>query len=236
MSITAVMYSFHNQIRSYRVNGFWTKKYLELGYNRLTMADGPDRKAGELFTGIEDAKHEGRDGAPLITPEDRPRGILSATDREYLCGLKEYAQPQTDANRRQDIRKRVINGLEDFTLLFLFLDRDERVKIFEELGEDGTEDVIATMTAFAYLGLEQDRPRFEECLERGVLQAANRDKLFRSAGRATNVDVSISVEYNPDPDKLYRRFEEGKELTDAELGVLVRSGRLETDDISKLAK
>ena len=198
------------------------------------MTDGPDWEAGELFTGIENPENDDRDEAPLITPEDRPRGILSATDREYLCGLKEYAQPQTDANRRQDIRKRVINGLEDFALLFLFLDRDERVKIFEELGEDGTEEVITTMTAFAYLGLEQDQPRFEKCLERGIIQAANRDKLFRSAGRATDAEVMIGIEFNPDPDRLYRRLEDGHELTDAEVGVLLRSGRLEAEDINKL--
>lgn len=202
------------------------------------MVDEQDAVESGLFTGIERAEEDyggkDNDGRSLFTPEDRPRGILSATDREYLCGLKEYAQPQTDANRRQDIRERVVNGLEDFGLLFLFLERDEREKVFEELGDEGTDEVISSMAAFAYLGLEQDRPRFEECLERGVLEAANIDKLFRSTGRATDVDVSINVEYNPDPDKLYQRFEDGKKLTDADIGVLVRSGRLDVDDISKL--
>jgi len=200
------------------------------------MVDERDVEASELFDGVEEATGNPDEGSsePLISPEERPRGILSPTDREYLCGLKEYAQPQTDANRRQDIRERVVNGLEDLALLFLFLDEDERTKVFEELGDDGTEEVIASMAAFAYLGLEQDRPRFEECLERGILQAANRNKLFRSAGRATNANASISVEYNPDPDKLYRRFQDGKELTDAEIGVLVRSGRFDSDDLAML--
>ena len=200
------------------------------------MVDERDVEASELFEGVEEATgdlDEGN-GEPLVSPRDRPRGILSPTDREYLCGLKEYAQPQTDANRRQDIRERVVNGLEDLALLFLFLDEDERAKVFEELGDDGTEEVIASMAAFAYLGLEQDRPGFEQCLERGTLQAANRNKLFRSAGRATDANVSISVEYNPDPDKLYRRFQDGKELTDAEIGVLVRSGRFDSDDLAML--
>lgn len=31
----------------------------------------------------------------------------------------------------------------------------------------------------------------------------------------------------------YERFEEGKDLTDAEVGVLVRSGRLESGDVEK---
>jgi len=67
-----------------------------------------------------------------------------------------------------------------------------------------------------------------------VLAAANADKLFRSAGRAKDVDVSIDIEYNPDPEKLYRRFEEGTQLSDAEVGVLVRSGKLDGEDIREL--
>ena len=198
------------------------------------MVDELDEETADLFDGVEESTGNGLDDGSLITPEDRPRGILSGTDREYLCGLKEYAQPQTDANRRQDIRERVINGLEDFALLTLFLEREEREKVFEELGEEGTEEVITSMVAFANLGLDQDRPRFEECLERGIMSGANHDKLLRSAGRATNIDVSIDVEYNPDPDKLYRRFEDGKELTDAEVGVLVRSGLLDAEDIAEI--
>lgn len=200
------------------------------------MGDDRDIDHGELFDGVEEATGGSDDGdsEPLVTPEDRPRGILSMTDREYLCGLKDYAQPQTDANRRQDIRERVKNGLEDFWLLVLFLKRDEREKIVEDLGQDATEEVIASMAAFSYLALEQDQPRFEECLERGILMAANRDKLFRSAGRATDADVSIGVEYNPDPEKLYRQLEQGKNLTDAEVGVLVRHGKVDGEDLEEL--
>jgi len=70
--------------------------------------------------GRQRRRHGGSE--PLVTPEDRPRGILSPTDREYLYGQKEYAQPQTDANRRQAIRERVVNGLKDFELLSLLLE------------------------------------------------------------------------------------------------------------------
>lgn len=209
-----------------------------LGYYWLTMDDDSEPEPGELFDGVEAAQESSTDedgnSEPLVTPEDRPRGILSPTDREYLCGHKEYAQPQTDANRRQDIRERVKNGLKDFTLLWLFLERDEREKVFAELGEDTTDEVIGSMVAFAYLALDEDSTRFEECIERGVLGATNADKLFQSAGRATDADVSIDIDYNPDAERLYRQYVEGRQLTDAEIGILVRSGKLDADDIQGL--
>jgi len=80
--------------------------------------------------------------------------------------------------------------------------------------------------------LDHDSTRLEECIERGVLAAANADKLFRSVGRATDVDVSVDIEYNPDPEKLYRRFEEATQLSDAEVGVLVGRG-ISMERISK---
>jgi hypothetical protein len=199
------------------------------------MDEDTDVEDNALFDGVDDGTEQPDSGGGLsITPEDRPRGILSKTDREYLCGLKEYAQPQTDANRRQDIRERVENGLKDFALLWMLLKPDERGKVFDELGEDGTDEVIESMITFAYLGIDQDTTRLEECIERGVLAAANADKLFRSAGRATDADVSIDIEYKPDAEKLYQRFEEGAQLSDAEVGVLVRSGKIDAEDIEEL--
>jgi len=94
-----------------------------------------------------------RELAPILTPEDRPRGILSPTDREYLCGHKEYAQPQTDANRRQAIRERVVNGLEDFALLSVLLEPGEREKVFAELGQEETDEALASMVALRISGL-----------------------------------------------------------------------------------
>lgn len=199
------------------------------------MADERDNATGQLFTGVDDVDDD-RNLGPILTPEDRPRGILSPTDREYLCGHKEYAQPQTDANRRQAIRERVVNGLKDFVLLSLLLEPGEREKVFAELGREATDDALASMVAFAYLGIGGDRPRFESCLEYGILQGANIGQFPESVGRATDADVSISVEYDPNIETLYQRFEDGEELTDAEIGALVRAGRIGGDDLDELAE
>lgn len=200
------------------------------------MTDDQDTPSGELFTGVEDVDDADREYSPILTPEDRPRGILSRTDREYLCGHKEYAQPQTDANRRQAIRERVVNGLKDFALLSVLLEPGEREKVFAELGRDETDEALASMVAFEYLGVEGDSHRFETCLEYGVLQGVNIGQFSESVGRATDVDVSISVEYDPKIEALYQRFEDGSELTDAEIGALVRAGRIGEDDLEELAE
>lgn len=196
-----------------------------------------DDAVNNLFTGVERVNKDqvNRDDRPEYTPEERPRGILSQTDREYLCGLKEYAQPQTDANRRQEIRERVRNGMKDFVLLVFGLPEKQREQIFETLEEeDELADVLGLMVTFVYLGLDNERPRFETCLERAILQAENLDKLFQSAGRATDVDVSLSVEYNPDIDRLVGRLHRGDELTAAEIGALVKAGRLDPDNLEQL--
>lgn len=203
------------------------------------MDDSTDvfESGDDLFDGVERVKEDqvDRDDRPDFTPEERPRGILSQTDREYLCGLKEYAQPQTDANRRQEIRERVLNGMKDFVFLVFGLPEKQREQIFEALEEDDElEDVLGLIVSFVYLGLDKERPRFEGCLERAILQAENLDKLFESAGRATDVDVSLSVEYNPDVDRLVGRLDRGDDLTAAEIGALVKAGRLDPEDLDQL--
>lgn len=198
------------------------------------MADESNTKARELFDGTEYA--EGTELESALAPLDRPRGILSKADREYLCGLKDYAHAQSEANRRQDIRDRVINGLKDFTILWLLLDPDERSNIFDEMGEDEVNHCIESMITFGFLGIDQDRPRFEERIEHGVLLGANYDTAGRWAGEATDVDVSIDIDYQPDVDALYDQFQEenADQLTPAEIGVLVRAGKILPEDLDEL--
>lgn len=183
-----------------------------------------------------DDEHTRVNITPDFTPEDRPRGILSQVDREYLCGLKEYAHAQTEANRKQDIRERIINGLKDFGLLWYSLESDELSTIFNELGEESVDLCIEAMVAFAYRGLNQDRPRLEERIERGVLRGANLDKSGRRVGAAMTADVSINIDYGPDVDNLYKQVQEGKadQLTASEIGALVQAGKLEANDLEQL--
>ncbi|WP_331233810.1 hypothetical protein [Natronorarus salvus] len=188
----------------------------------------------DLFAGDEEAEDIEWEGIEL---EKRPRGILSHTDREFLWGLREYAHAQSESNRKQDIRERVINALYDYPLLAVLLDEGERDKIFqEETNEEDLNRCLEWIITFIYLGLGQDEDRFEDLIERGIYFGANFDKDGRWVGEATDVEVSIDIEYNPDVDKLYNQLQqgEGDELSPAEIGVLVQAGKLDADDLGEL--
>lgn len=172
-----------------------------------------------------------------IELKKRPRGILSHTDREYLFGLRDYEHPQSESNRKQKIRERVKNAFKDFSHLSAFLGSNEQQKVFRELEENTELELyLEEMISFLYLGICQDKDRFEKIIENGVYSAANKNQEDRWSGPATNVETSIQIDYQPDVDGPYQKLEEGKgqELTPAEIGVLVRAGKLDPKDLGEL--
>lgn len=176
------------------------------------------------------------DNGPKFAPNSRSRGILSTTDREYLFGLKEYAHDQSEANRRQDIRERVKNSLIDFKILWAFLDDADRDQIFGNLGDETVDECIEAMVTFVYLGVGEDLPRLEKAIERGILAGSRVSREDQSTEKAQSVEASIDVDYHPDPEEVHKKLEKTpiSQLTVEELGVLVKSGKLNTDDIKRL--
>lgn len=171
-----------------------------------------------------------------VKPLDRPRGILSPTDREYLFGFKDYEHKQSEANRRQDIRERVANSLKDFKILWTRLDEKDRSQVFSQLGEEEVDECIEAIISFLHLGIGQEAPRFEKAIERGLLAGENAITEESAVGKAKRVDVSIDIDYYPDADAIEKKLERNpaSELTVEELGVLAEAGKLEPRDIEKL--
>ncbi|QAU14569.1 hypothetical protein EKH57_18030 (plasmid) [Halorubrum sp. BOL3-1] len=199
------------------------------------MSDEDQDNNRELFTGVEDAK-DGLSSESLLDPVDRPRGILSPTDREYLCGMKDYSHDQTELNRRQAIRERTIEGIRDFNLLWLLLEQSEWEKIMEAFDTEELNTAFSSILAFMYIGIDQDTGRMGQILERGLYLGANYDTSGRWSGRANSVDVDIDIEYEPNVDQLYERIEEGEggQLTPSEVGALVKAGKLDSADLEEL--
>lgn len=175
--------------------------------------------------------------AVWLLESNRPRGILSTTDREYLLGQKEYEHPQSEANRKQDIRERVINAFQDFLILTLMLSAKERKKIFnDEISEKLLQYSLESMVSFVYLGLEEDIKELEKIIEMGVYSGANLSKISHWSGEVVDVDTLIDLERRPDRSEVIQKLEQGKtdQLTPAEIGILVRSGKLDESDLDKL--
>lgn len=115
---------------------------------------------------------------------DRPRGILSPADREYLVASdgerEENYSRSARTQRERAIRERAANAFMDFSLLSAHLDASDRAQIFEE-SELDIRRGIHGMLAFLYQhatdpppGMSEGGPlmpperQFEDWLERSI--------------------------------------------------------------------
>ena len=134
-----------------------------------------------------------------MTLDERPRGILSPADREYLRNPDEYSK-QAGYERRRAIVERLHEALHDMPLLVSELDEDLRTEAFEDGELDGKEhtiNVLHSVFALLYLGItdtvepeELAKDAFEDMAASGVREA------YRSQGEPV-ADVSVSVEITP---------------------------------------
>jgi hypothetical protein len=199
------------------------------------MSDENETESTELFSGDEKATQEASFDS-IVKPIDRPRGILSPTDRDYLCDLKEYDHHQTELNRQQVIRERITEALRDFDLLWLLLNDSEIDKIVDSFETEELDTALSSIVAFIYIGLDGDIERLKKVFEQGIYEAANYEVSSRWSGGANEVSVDIDIDRHPDVDKLYNRFKtgEGMRLTPAEIGSLVQAGKLDSRDLEEL--
>ena len=105
---------------------------------------------------------------PAGAPLDRPRGVLSQRDREYLVGESDIEpKTQSERNVRGTIRERVKNALLDFTLLLHHLPPRDRKQIFDS-PDRGVRTGIADALGFLYHETEPTRHNFERLLQMGI--------------------------------------------------------------------
>jgi hypothetical protein len=167
-----------------------------------------------------------------IEGRQRSRGILSKTDREYLFGLKDYENEQSEANRRQDIRNRIKNSLQDFKIIWALLGEHDRDQVLSGLDNEVVDDSIEAMISFIYLGLDRDIPRIENAIKRGILAGEN----VSSEGGTKRVDVSINIDHYPDVEAAKEKLQNSPlvELTVEEIGVLAKANELDPIHIEKM--
>jgi hypothetical protein len=165
----------------------------------------------------------------------RDRGLFTTTDREFLLGIKQYDHEQSKINKRRDIRSRIGDGLIDLQLLDRISNSD-RDKIFSQLEHGEIHESIARLVAFVYTGLDGNTSAIEQMVESGLFKA-ERGGITGYSGGARDVDVTINLTLEYDVEDIYQRFERGYSdyLTPAEIGVLVREGRLKPEDYEELS-
>jgi phosphopantothenate synthetase len=180
----------------------------------------------------------GNPAQPRHQPEevDRPRGILSPRDREYLLGEADI-EPTSQAARnvRAAIRERLENAILDFTLLFQHLEERDREKVFDELvGERPPQDADYAMMpqgvchAIALLYLEHRHTEdFAATVLEALREVANKRDEFRE------IEVSITFKSEMDIDELEQRLTEG-ELTIRDVGQHYNDGRISLDSLLRL--
>lgn len=149
--------------------------------------------------------------------EDRNRGFLTSTDREFLRGEKVYEHRQSTYDRRQTIRDRTRDALLDFAVLYEHLSDDQREKILQprpdprrpkELGggkwteeqqeaKRRTQEALldeGLMSAMALFIEQRGEERFEEIVERAVAHVRAGERTPGGVAPATEgIAVELSI-------------------------------------------
>lgn len=184
----------------------------------------------------------------MTSDEERDRGILSPADRKYLQGGREYDSEGTEYNTKRRIRKRVREGILDFTLLFNELEHEEREKIFGsnltpliELDDDlaqGMRDALAFILegAGGAALLDEHRPKgltSEQLLERAIGRLARQYGYF-----PRRIDMSgIEIDAERLPWNLEEGLEQGEELPPEALAFLMEEyDEIDTIEVQELLR
>jgi hypothetical protein len=173
----------------------------------------------------------------------RDRGVISDADRQFLAGVANLGSSASRSNTRRRIRERVRDAILDAEYL-LQLDEKQLRKIFESFDDPVRFDYrVGQWLAFLFELTGGDVNRFEPRIE-GALKSADvlePDAPSEGIGweyEVGDVDVSIDVEHTRDLDDLEEQFRGGEDanLTPTQIGMLVRSGRLDADDLEQIRR
>ena len=169
--------------------------------------------------------------------DDRGRGGLTPSDREFLLKTEDEREEDYSRQSRSDartrIRARAKNSILDFAFLFEHLDENERKKIFKEVTSDTNQlssaeyescrdfrNAIANTLGFLYLGTLTSKYGFEYYLGLGVGRAEDR---VADEGQMVNAHVEFNVKRksfpSADMESIVERVRDGgfDELTEHEL-------------------
>lgn len=176
---------------------------------------------------------------------NRPPGILTKKDRQYLRGEEISENRQVRYERRKGIRNRVRNGLLDFQDIWE-IDQDERRKIVD--GFEPRADLYTSLVyliAFADYCARDAGYDLEEIISGGIQYSTYEpDERQRDIGEYDSgeiqvlEDVTVNIRRHfksmPAPNQLYDQLMDGEHLSYRELSMLISSGVLDEEGWNQL--
>ena len=167
---------------------------------------------------------------------ERPRGILTPSDRDFLLGRKTDYTEHSKKQKRNRIRRRVRNAVLDFSILYECLEDRDRRTVFDpdDADRDAYTRGITDMLAFLHLGTMGYVTPFKDMLSEGV--AKSEQRLAGSDYRMVTVEFNVEPVGRIDVDEVIAKIEadEFERITDEELRAFVRllsmSGELSPED------
>lgn len=174
---------------------------------------------------------------------DKTRGFLTADDRLYLEGSKQYESEGTEYNTKRRIRERAEQGFKDFKLLFDKLDQKERKKLFQGDETRGVrsdpefEEATRDTLAFLFQGGNGIHYLMGAGIRSGhgwttLLTDAVQRVGEKEGFHVTNVEFDVDAEH-VNVDRARQKAKKGEQLNASEMKVLVDEGDAEinlTDD------
>lgn len=155
---------------------------------------------------------------------DKPTGILTSTDREFLSSDEPYYTGKNDRQqryeRRKGIRGRIVSSILDFSEIRLLLEDDQRERIFTEPEKNGAESqgefrqAIESLLQWLYLGCREAELDFDQILRRAVVRGEEDYNRIHGNGIAeinVEFDVEVTNRYSG-VEELARAIENGETI------------------------
>ncbi|QCC51457.1 hypothetical protein [Halapricum salinum] len=142
----------------------------------------------------------------LLNATDRPKGVLTTEDRQYLFGdldMSSYSDPENAVKqRRHRIRRRLEHALLDLVVVNNLLSGRDQAQIFNSIQEsterEQFEHIMSELFDFLYANLPVGHR--EACASLGLAKAYHRGTLIGTGGNFNirpTVNIEISDQMSP---------------------------------------
>lgn len=169
---------------------------------------------------------------------DRPRGMLTTSDRELLMEVTDDLSDRARKQRMVRLRRRVRHGLMD-SLELLEMEPADRDVLFNPRGEDLDQELhggALMLIEFVYLGLHDMGVEPREAIQSAVERAEERIGEEEGEVRDPRAHLSVNLGDTFSKTELRRKLDEEEAMTRDEVAAAIDSLDLSMDDWDALRR